>query len=242
MSAPMTQEDDTRQLEQGMINSLRTASIERRQREAKEAETKCAEKTSCEGESALTPKIREEVYSMHILGDNWYEINELKVLNYFPTQDTQPDKAFGVTTLASEEFKALITHFSSRSVPGDGFCLIRSVEALIGERYKYIEKLPTRLEQTKKLKEIIDRGEPNPAIIISNLGQSDNYAEQLNIAGGFENNPKQGDFSALDFNWVYLMAAKEDVRIVVFINSASNKDMKHMIVYPLVKSFIKKNI
>tara|TARA_B100001059_G_scaffold231766_1_gene268288 strand:- start:2120 stop:4315 length:2196 start_codon:yes stop_codon:yes gene_type:complete len=223
--------DEEKRIEQAMRNSLITASRKRRQREAEKAQGVCAEKKSCGGESALTPTLREDAYSNHIPENNWYEINELQELDYFKTGASS--KVFGDRILGSKEFKALIPHFLSRSVPGDGFCLIRTVEALINKRHQYIENLPSRLEQTTKLKKIIDTGEPKPDEILRGLGQADDYAKQLNLEGGFEGHQKKGDFSSLDFNWVYIMAVKEDVRIVVFINSSTNKDMKHKIVYPV---------
>ena len=231
MSAPINRDDEENQIEEAIRNSLISASIERRREEAEKAASKCAEESSCGGESALTPTLREEAYSTHIQENNWYEINELRELDYFKTRESS--KVFGEETLASQEFKALIPHFLSRTVPGDGFCLIRSVEALINERYKYIKNSSSRLDQTKTLKDIIDSGELKPDEILRRLGQESNYAEQLNLDGTFESSSEKGDFSSLDFNWVYIMAAKEDVRIVVFINSSTNKYMKHKIVYPV---------
>ena len=98
--------------------------------------------------SGKTPKERNDAFNKHsnLVGEEkgWFKLKNLKNLNYDNIPDDEVSNVFNKKLFNSEgpeksdKYISLNKYFLSRSVPGDGFCLIKSIETLTGQNYKYI--------------------------------------------------------------------------------------------------------
>ena len=203
--------------------------------ETARSEQYCRESES--GGGGHTPSQNEDAYDKHIANpEKWFELKELKNLVW--EDGNTPSNAFGVEAgeLKSDKLKKVSEYFLSRVVPGDGFCLIRSIEALIDKRYKYLENprdtTPpgmTREVQTEKFLDKIGGTEEVKKILkkmdFSDLNQ---WFNDLNLKN---NAPNRGNFCTLGEGWLYIMSHLEDKRIVVFVHN-DTAAQKHYIIYP----------
>ena len=159
----------------------------------------------------------------------------MKNLNYDNIPDDEVSNVFNKKLFNSEgpeksdKYISLNEYFLSRSVPGDGFCLIKSIETLTGQNYKYIAQpegnANDRVLQAETLKK---RVEGVSTDIPPSLLGDENWDQELNLDKTGNN---KGEFNTLSQQWIYLMAVLEQKRIFVFVDN-SNYPQNHLIIYP----------
>ena len=139
----------------------------------------------------------------------------------------------------SDKYISLNKYFLSRSVPGDGFCLIKSIETLTGQNYKYIAQpqgnANDRVLQAETLKNVYRR---RFYYYTTNFNWGNTTDTELNLE---ETGNKKGEFNTLSQQWIYLMAVLEQKRIFVFVDN-SNYPQNHLIIYPTDDEEEKRNI
>ena len=189
--------------------------------------------------SGKTPKERNDAFNKHsnLVGEEkgWFKLKNLKNLNYDNIPDDEVSNVFNKKLFNSEgpeksdKYISLNEYFLSRSVPGDGFCLIKSIETLTGQNYKYIAQpegnANDRVLQAETLKK---RVEGVSTDIPPSLLGDENWDQELNLDKTGNN---KGEFNTLSQQWIYLMAVLEQKRIFVFVDNR-NYPQNHLIIYP----------
>ncbi len=190
--------------------------------------------------SGKTPKQRNDAFNKHsnLVGEEkgWFKLENLKNLNYDNIPDDEVSNVFNKKLFntehpeKSDKYISLNKYFLSRSVPGDGFCLIKSIETLTGQNYKYIAQpqgnANDRVLQAETLKKRVPEG-VSTTIPLTLTGEIP-WDTELNLE---ETGNKKGEFNTLSQQWIYLMAVLEQKRIFVFVDN-SNYPQNHLIIYP----------